>query len=189
LGASTLVKRNDEVQLDSAELLAADAVIMSPGPCTPNEAGCCLDLVRHFSGRLPILGICLGHQAIVQACGGQIIRAAAPCHGRDSLMFHNHFGIMAGLPSPLRVGRYHSLVADRQSMPASLLTTGWLEDGTIMAVQQHGAPTVGLQFHPESILTEAGDVLLRNFLTLAEKFWTDSTGGCLPSKQSIEVAT
>lgn len=170
LNATTIVLRNDEVTSAIIQGLAPDAVVLSPGPCTPNEAGYCVQLVRDFSDKLPILGICLGHQAIYSAYAGNVVRSHEPCHGQDSLVCHQNRSVFAGLPNPLRVGRYHSLIAERDSLPAELEITGWLNDGTIMAVQHRRWPTVGLQFHPESILTDHGMDLLKNFLSLVQLF-------------------
>lgn len=168
LGCELDVVRNDAT---TAEQIAArhdvEAIILSPGPCTPTEAGCSLDLVRRSADKLPILGVCLGHQTIVAALGGNVVRAAEPRHGRSSLITHEQRGIFAGLPSPLRVGRYHSLVAEEASLPPELLVTARDEQGVIMAVEHRAQPVFGVQFHPESILTEHGYEMLGNFLSRA----------------------
>jgi len=164
LGQQTLVVRNDAVDPAAIERLAPAAIVLSPGPCTPAEAGCSLDVVRHFTGRLPILGVCLGHQTIAAALGGRIVRAAKPVHGRASPITHDSDGLFAGLPSPFRVGRYHSLVVDPQTLPASLTVTARADDGAIMAFAHREHPVVGVQFHPESILTEHGLEILAAFL-------------------------
>ena len=141
--------------------------MLSPGPCTPAEAGCSLELVRSLAARVPMLGICLGHQAIGAALGGRVVRAGEPVHGRASRIVHESKSVFAGLPSPLTAGRYHSLVVERDSLPESLEITAWTDDGTIMGLAHREWPLVGLQFHPESILTEMGYDLLANFLRRA----------------------
>jgi anthranilate synthase/aminodeoxychorismate synthase-like glutamine amidotransferase len=167
LGQPTRVVRNDAIGVDEIERLAPAAVVLSPGPCTPSEAGCSLDVVRRLAGRLPILGICLGHQAIGAALGGRVVRASEPVHGRASAIFHAGGSLFAGLPGPLTAARYHSLVVERSSLPAELEVTAWTADGTIMALAHRHWPVVGLQFHPESILTDCGYELLASFLRLA----------------------
>ena len=167
LGQRTLVLRNDAVTIEQVRELAADAVVLSPGPCTPDEAGISLELVRQLSGRLPMLGICLGHQVIAQALGSSIIRASQPVHGRSSPVWHDGEGVFVGLPNPLTACRYHSLVVDRETIPASLQVSCWLEDETVMGIRHRELPLVGLQFHPESVLTEDGYALLAEFLGLA----------------------
>jgi anthranilate synthase/aminodeoxychorismate synthase-like glutamine amidotransferase len=167
LGQRTVVVRNDAVDPAVIERLAPAAIVLSPGPCTPAEAGCSLDVVRHFTGRLPILGVCLGHQSIAAALGGRIVRAQAPMHGRASSITHNAGGVFSGLPSPLTVGRYHSLVVEPATLPAELAVTARADDGTIMALAHREHPVVGVQFHPESILTEHGIAMLAAFLRLS----------------------
>tara|TARA_B100000809_G_scaffold226009_2_gene237379 strand:- start:163 stop:822 length:660 start_codon:yes stop_codon:yes gene_type:complete len=167
LGQQTVVLRNDAVTLEMVHQLAPDAVVLSPGPCTPDQAGISLDLVRQLSGQLPILGICLGHQVIAQALGSSIIRASQPVHGQSSPVHHDGEGVFQGLPNPLTVCRYHSLVIDRQSIPASLQVSCWLDDDTVMGIRHREFPLVGVQFHPESVLTEEGYQLLAQFLELA----------------------
>jgi len=167
LGQQTVVLRNDAVTLEMVHQLAPDAVVLSPGPCTPDQAGNSLDLVRQLSGQLPMLGICLGHQVIAQALGSSIIRASQPVHGQSSPVHHDGEGVFQGLPNPLSVCRYHSLVIDRQSIPASLQVSCWLEDDTVMGIRHREFPLVGIQFHPESVLTEGGYQLLAQFLELA----------------------
>jgi anthranilate synthase component 2 len=168
LGADVSVWRNDEISV--AEVVAArpDAIVLSPGPCTPNEAGLCLDLVRAASGSTPLLGVCLGHQAIGQAFGGEIVRAAAPMHGKLSRISHNATGIFRGINGPFQATRYHSLLIDRESSPADLEITAETEDGAIMGVAHRSLPVHGVQFHPESILSEHGHLILKNFLDLAD---------------------
>jgi len=167
LGQETVVVRNDAIDPATIERLRPDALVLSPGPCTPTEAGCSLDVVRHFTTRLPILGVCLGHQTIAAALGGRIVRANQPMHGRSSTIMHDSRGIFAGLPSPLTIGRYHSLVVEQATLPAELDVTARTDDGTIMALAHRDYPVVGVQFHPESILTEHGFEMLAGFLRLA----------------------
>jgi aminodeoxychorismate synthase component I len=165
LGAEPTVLRNDALSLDEVAALAPSHVIISPGPCTPTEAGISTALVRRFGAGLPILGVCLGHQCIGEAYGGRIIRAGRPMHGKTSTIRHDGTGVFAGLPSPLTATRYHSLVIAPDSLPAELRATAWSEDGEIMAVQHREHPVHGVQFHPESVLTEYGYRMLDNFLT------------------------
>ncbi len=167
LGQRTRVVRNNAASADEIAAWQPDAIVLSPGPCTPNEAGCSLDVVRKLSGQVPILGICLGHQTIGAAFGGQIVRAAEPVHGRVSPILHAGDSVFAGLPSPLVACRYHSLMIEPRSLPAELQVTAWTDDGTIMAVAHRARPIVGLQFHPESILTDSGYDLLAAFLQTA----------------------
>ncbi|WOD11853.1 aminodeoxychorismate/anthranilate synthase component II [Pseudomonas sp. NyZ704] len=169
LGAEVKVIRNDELSVAEIEALQPERIVISPGPCTPNEAGVSVAVLRHFAGKLPILGICLGHQAIGQAFGGEVIRARQVMHGKTSPVFHEHQGVFAGLDNPLTVTRYHSLVVRREPMPDCLEITGWtqLEDGSIdeiMGVRHREYMIEGVQFHPESILTDQGHELLDNFL-------------------------
>jgi len=163
LGYETQVVRNDAVTLADIERMAPTHLIFSPGPCTPNEAGITLEAITHFAGRLPMLGVCLGHQAIGQAFGGKVVRAKTPSHGKSALIEHNGTGIFEGLPQPLRVGRYHSLAVSIEGLPACLEVTASTDDGEIMALQHRDHPIVGVQFHPESILTDHGYPLLRSF--------------------------
>ncbi|WP_437192962.1 anthranilate synthase component II [Planctomicrobium sp. SH527] len=167
LGVSTEVRRNDAISV--AEILdnPPQAIVLSPGPCAPDQAGICLDLIAAVSGRIPLLGVCLGHQAIGQAFGGKVVRAPEPMHGRASSIAHSQQGIFEGCESPLQVARYHSLVIERESLPKSLNITAATADGVIMGLEHSDWPVYGVQFHPESILTESGHLLLRNFLTLA----------------------
>ena len=167
LGQSTVVVRNDLATPDYVRRLNPSAMVLSPGPCSPNEAGWSVELVRQFHQQLPILGVCLGHQAIGVALGGKIIRASLPMHGRQSAVTHHGDGVFAGIPSPMIAGRYHSLAVDADSLPAELQVTAWTEDRTVMALAHRELPLVGLQFHPESILTPSGYQLLANFLRLA----------------------
>jgi len=167
LGQPTMVVRNDAVDSAAIEAINPGAIVLSPGPCTPAEAGSSLAVVRHFAGRVPILGVCLGHQTIAAALGGRIVRAREPLHGRASAITHNGRGVFAGLPNPLTVGRYHSLVVDESSLPPELAVTARADDGTVMAIEHTRWPIVGVQFHPESILTQGGYELLSAFLQQA----------------------
>ncbi|VXD04292.1 aminodeoxychorismate synthase component II [Serratia oryzae] len=168
LGAEVLVKRNDELQLADIERLAPQHLVISPGPCTPNEAGISLAAIRHFAGKLPILGVCLGHQAIGQALGAKVVRAREVMHGKTSAIRHHHQGVFAGLNNPLTVTRYHSLVLDAATLPSCFEVTAWSErDGEqdeIMGIRHRTLALEGVQFHPESILSEQGHQLLDNFL-------------------------
>jgi anthranilate synthase/aminodeoxychorismate synthase-like glutamine amidotransferase len=167
LGHDTRIVRNDAICPPDIQAAPPQAIVLSPGPCTPQQAGCSIDVVRHLCGEIPILGICLGHQAICQALGGRVIRAPEPMHGRASLINHDGQGVFAGIPNPLCVGRYHSLIADAAGLPGDLEISATTEDGIIMAVRHVARPIIGLQFHPESILTNYGYQLLAGFLNLA----------------------
>ena len=167
LGADCLVRRNDKITPDDVLALRPEAIVLSPGPCTPNEAGICLDLIRAAAGKIPILGVCLGHQAIGQAFGGQVIRAPQPMHGKIAPIRHQNSDLFAGLPDPFEATRYHSLIVDRDTLPATLVPTAFTEDGLIMGLRHRDLPIYGVQFHPESIATAHGHALLRNFLALA----------------------
>lgn len=167
LGHATQVVRNTAIDTAGVRGLMPEAIVLSPGPCTPQQAGCSLQVVRELHAELPILGVCLGHQAIAEALGGRIIRAREPVHGRSSPIHHDGRGVFAGLPQPIVGCRYHSLVVEETSLPACLEISARTDDGTIMALRHRQLPVVGLQFHPESILTESGYTLLANFLRLA----------------------
>ena len=167
LGAETLVHRNDALTAREALDLKPEGVLLSPGPCTPNEAGICLDLLAQSPEDLPILGVCLGHQAIGQAFGGEVVRAATLMHGKTSLIHHTGQGVFKGVKSPFTGTRYHSLSVRRDTLPEVLEVTAWTDDGEIMGVQHKTRPIHGVQFHPESIATEHGHDLLGNFLDLA----------------------
>ena len=167
LGGETVVRRNDALSVQDALGMKADAVLLSPGPCTPNEAGICLPLLRGAPEDLPILGVCLGHQAIGQAYGGDVIRAKAIMHGKTSEIHHDGKGLFKGLPNPFTATRYHSLAVSRDTLPDELEVTAWTDDGEIMGFQHRTRPVYGVQFHPESIATEGGHQLLANFLDLA----------------------
>ncbi|HHJ12216.1 MAG TPA: aminodeoxychorismate/anthranilate synthase component II [Chromatiales bacterium] len=169
LGAEVVVRRNDEIDIAGIEALAPERIMISPGPCTPNEAGISLEAIRHFAGRVPILGVCLGHQSIGQAFGGRIVHAKEIMHGKTSPIKHLGQGVFRGLDNPFTATRYHSLVIERDSLPECLEITAWTEDergdiDEIMGVRHRELPVEGVQFHPESILTEHGHDLLRNFL-------------------------
>lgn len=164
LGEDVLVKRNDEVTLAEIEKLQPQRIVISPGPCTPNEAGVSVPLIEKFAGRIPLLGVCLGHQSIGQAFGGKIVHAKTLMHGKTSQISHQNSGVFAGLPTPYRATRYHSLVIERESCPDCLEITAWTDDGEIMGVRHKTLPIEGVQFHPESIMTEHGHQLLKNFL-------------------------
>jgi anthranilate synthase component 2 len=167
LGARTHVVRNDDLTVEEAWSLKPEAVLLSPGPCAPDQAGICLPLIAAAPDDMPILGVCLGHQAIGQAFGGDVVRARALMHGKTSPITHDGRGLFAGLPSPFIATRYHSLAVDRATLPNSLDVTAWTGDGEIMGLQHHARPIHGVQFHPESIATEHGHALLANFLDLA----------------------
>jgi anthranilate synthase component 2 len=171
LGAEVEVYRNDKITITEIEEKRPERLVISPGPCTPNEAGISVEAIRHFAGKLPILGVCLGHQAIGQAFGGKIIHASAIMHGKTSMVYHNDTGVFHGLSNPFEATRYHSLVIDQESLPDSLEVTAWTqrEDGSreeIMGVRHREYAIEGVQFHPESILTRHGHDLLKNFLEI-----------------------
>jgi anthranilate synthase component II len=167
LGAETRVVRNDEIDVQAAMALAPSAILLSPGPCTPDQAGICLALTLAAAETgTPLLGVCLGHQAIGQAFGGHVVRASEIVHGKLGTIHHEGKGVFAGLPTPFHATRYHSLIVDRASLPPALEVTAALEDGTIMGLRHRERPIEGVQFHPESIASEHGRALLRNFLSL-----------------------
>ncbi|MGR4864099.1 aminodeoxychorismate/anthranilate synthase component II [Caulobacter sp. LARHSG274] len=168
LGADTVVRRNDDLTVQEALGLHPQAVLLSPGPKAPDQAGICLPLLRGAPDDLAILGVCLGHQAIGQAYGGDVIRAKQVMHGKTSLIRHNDKGVFKGLPNPFTATRYHSLAVDKATLPDDLEITAWTDDGEIMGVQHKTRPVYGVQFHPESIATEGGHQLLANFLDLAK---------------------
>ncbi len=167
LGAETLVRRNDVMTAAEVLALKPQGLLLSPGPCTPNEAGICLELIATAPADLPILGVCLGHQSIAQAFGGVVTRAKALMHGKTSQIHHDGRGVFKGLKNPFTATRYHSLAAPRESLPPELEVTAWTEDGEVMGLQHARRPVHGVQFHPESIATECGHDLLANFLRLA----------------------
>jgi anthranilate synthase component 2 len=165
LGADVKVVRNDEVTVEQVETMRPDRIVISPGPCSPNEAGISLGVIERLGGRVPILGVCLGHQAMGQAYGGKVVHAKTLMHGKTSAIRHSGRGAFRGLPSPFTATRYHSLAVERESLPGSLEVTAWTEDGEIMGLIHREVRVEGVQFHPESILTEHGHALLKNFLT------------------------
>ena len=165
LGEEVKVVRNDAITLDEIDAIGADRICLSPGPSSPAEAGVCVPLLQRFAGRLPILGVCLGHQAIGAAFGGHVVRAARVMHGKTDVVSHTDTGVFSTLPSPFTVTRYHSLAIERGTLPDSLEITAWTDDGEIMGVRHKQFDIEGVQFHPESILTEHGHRLLKNFLT------------------------
>lgn len=169
LGAKITVRRNDAVTVEEAMALGDEGIVLSPGPCDPDRAGICLDLVVAAAGKRPILGVCLGHQAIGQAFGGKVVRAPVPMHGKVSAITHTGKGVFAGLPSPFEATRYHSLTVARESLPDTLEVTAETDDGVIMGLQHRELPIFGVQFHPESIASAFGHDILRNFLTIADK--------------------
>ena len=164
LGERVTVYRNDQITLNDVDALAPSHVVISPGPCTPNEAGISVDLVREYGASIPILGVCLGHQSIAQAYGGNIVRAPTLMHGKTSMIEHEGEGIFNELPSPFQATRYHSLVVDESTLPECFVVTARADDGQIMGIAHREDPVVGVQFHPESILTQYGHKLLHNFL-------------------------
>ncbi len=167
-GADLQVFRNDEITLTEADEMNPDGVVISPGPCTPHEAGISVEFIRHFSGKVPVLGVCLGHQSLAVAFGGKIIGAKQIMHGKTSPVEHNGNGIFKGMKSPFVAGRYHSLVVEQQSLPDELVINATSDDGEIMGMQHVEHKTYGVQFHPESVLTPSGKRLLRNFLRIVD---------------------
>ena len=184
LGCETQVVRNDAVTVAEVRAMAPSAIVISPGPCTPREAGVSVPIIRELAPSIPILGVCLGHQAIAAALGGQVIRADEPVHGRTSWIEHDERRLFANLPNPFRAMRYHSLIVDEVTLPSDLIVTARTEDGIPMALQHERWPLFGVQFHPESVLTQQGRLLLSNFLTLsgltvkatALEDWIESAG-------------
>ncbi len=183
LGQEIIVVRNDQLNLDDPAMVQFEAMVISPGPQSPDQAGVCLELIRKFHDRVPMLGVCLGHQAIWQALGGRIVRAKMPIHGRASSIHFKSSALFAGIGSPFLAARYHSLVADPCSQPAGLQITAWSEDQEIMAFEHERLPLFGVQFHPESILTSCGYQLLQNFLETAK---ASQKLGVLPTSDLVE---
>ena len=175
LGADVDVRRNDKVTSDAVVDADPDAIVLSPGPCTPKEAGICLDLIAKAGSTIPILGVCLGHQAIGDAFGGKVVRASTQVHGKLSEIRHNGSGVFRGINAPFKATRYHSLVVERSSMPGDLKVTAETDDGVVMGLAHTKLPVHGVQFHPESIASEHGHLMLRNFLDIAAA-WNDKTG-------------
>lgn len=163
-GVEIRVLRNDEFSIEEIERLSPKIIVVSPGPCTPNEAGISLDVITYFAGRIPILGVCLGHQSIGQAFGGKVIRAERLMHGKTSLIFHDDKGVNKDMPNPFHATRYHSLIVERESLPDCLEVTSWTEEGEIMGLRHKEFAVEGVQFHPESIMTEEGKKLIQNFV-------------------------
>lgn len=166
LGEIVQVHRNDKISLTEIETLKPDRLVISPGPCSPEEAGISVAAIKHFAGKIPILGVCLGHQSIGYAFGGTVLRSDSLMHGKTSPIIHNGEGLFAGLPNPFLATRYHSLIVDRPTLPECLEVTAWVENGEIMGLCHKEMPLWGVQFHPESILTECGMDLLKNFLMM-----------------------
>lgn len=166
LGAEIVVRRNDEITVAEIETMNPERLVVSPGPCTPNEAGISCEVIRTFGGKKPVLGVCLGHQSIGQVYGGDVVRADRLMHGKTSPIHHTGENVFTGLPSPFEATRYHSLLVKRDTLPDCLRITAWTEEGEIMGLAHRELPVYGVQFHPESILTSEGKNLLRNFLTL-----------------------
>jgi anthranilate synthase component 2 len=170
LGAEVEVHRNDKITVDALAAAKPDAIVISPGPCTPNEAGISLDVVKKLGDKMPILGVCLGHQSIGAAYGGEVVRAPVPVHGKLSTIRHQGEGVMRGINRPFEATRYHSLVVKRDTLPADLAVTAETDDGLIMAMSHKKHPVHGVQFHPESIASEHGQTILKNFLDLAARW-------------------
>jgi anthranilate synthase/aminodeoxychorismate synthase-like glutamine amidotransferase len=170
LGASVEVRRNDRITVKQVEALRPERIVVSPGPCTPHEAGISIDLIRHFTGKIPLLGVCLGHQAIGEAFGGRVVRASHLMHGKTSAVMHDNKTVFQGLPMPMTATRYHSLIVEEDDLPDELEVSAWTteKDGsrTIMGLRHRRHPVEGVQFHPESVLTDAGKKLVANFLAL-----------------------
>jgi len=167
LGAQTLIVRNDKITIDEIKKINPSHIVLSPGPCTPSEAGICIDVVKYFAETIPMLGVCLGHQAIAQAFGSQIIKASYPMHGKSSLISHDGSGVFHGIPDNIEIGRYHSLVVQENGLDVKLKITARTDDGTIMSLTHKEFPVWGVQFHPESVLTQHGLEMINNFLAVA----------------------
>lgn len=167
-GADVVVRRNDQISIEEVAKLRPERILISPGPCTPGEAGISIELIRHFAGKIPLLGVCLGHQAIGEAFGGKVIRARHLMHGKTSAILHNNSGVFQGLPMPMTATRYHSLIVEESTLPQDLTVSAWTteKDGsrTIMGLRHRRLPIEGVQFHPESVLTEAGEKLIENWM-------------------------
>lgn len=166
LGIKQTVMRNDAVDVKEVAAMRPEAIVISPGPCTPKEAGISVELIKELHDRIPILGVCLGHQSIGEAFGGRVVKAPAVFHGKTSQIFHDNSGLFANVPSPFLATRYHSLIVERSSLPGSLHVSAWTSDGIIMGFRHKAFPTFGVQFHPESIATESGKQIIRNFFDL-----------------------
>jgi anthranilate synthase/aminodeoxychorismate synthase-like glutamine amidotransferase len=166
LGAEVLVHRNDRIGIDEALTLAPTHLCISPGPGTPHDAGISMRMIEAFAGRVPVLGVCLGHQSLVEVFGGKVVRAPRLMHGKTSPVHHDGLGVFHGLPNPFQAGRYHSLIAQRDTLPAKLIVTAWTEEGEVMGVRHRDLRVEGVQFHPESVLTPEGPALMANFLEM-----------------------
>ena len=186
LGAKVAVYRNDKIGVEDALACEPDAIVLSPGPCTPNDAGICLDLIERASSKVPIFGVCLGHQAIGQVFGGQVVRAPVPVHGKLSVIHHNAEGVFRGVNGPFRATRYHSLIVDRKNLPQDIVVTAETDDHLIMGLRHRTFPVHGVQFHPESIASEHGHLILRNFLDIAAQ-WNGTTRRVAPTKQAVQA--
>ena len=186
LGADVVVHRNDKISPDEVMGLQPDGIVLSPGPCTPNEAGICLDLIATASSTVPMLGVCLGHQAMGQAFGGKVVRAPTPVHGKLSEISHTNSGVFRGINGPFKATRYHSLIVDRATMPATLIPNAQTGDGLVMGMMHESLPMHGVQFHPESIASEHGHLMLKNFLELAAEW--NVQHGRRPSQQPARTA-
>lgn len=186
LGAKVAVYRNDKIGVEDALACEPDAIVLSPGPCTPNDAGICLDLIERACSKVPIFGVCLGHQAIGQVFGGQVVRAPVPVHGKLSVIHHNAEGVFRGVNGPFQATRYHSLIVDRKNLPQDIVVTAETDDHLIMGLRHRAFPVHGVQFHPESIASEHGHLILRNFLDIAAQ-WNGATGRVAPTKQAVQA--
>ena len=186
LGADVVVHRNDKITVEGAIAANPDAIVLSPGPCTPNEAGICLDLIKRASANIPVFGVCLGHQAIGQVFGGEVVRAPTPVHGKLSAIKHAGLGVFRGINGDFQATRYHSLVVERSTLPHDLIVTAETGDRLVMGVQHKHRPVHGVQFHPESIASEHGHLILRNFLDLADD-WNVSRGRRVARTHSARV--
>lgn len=164
MGHELVVRRNDQITVEEIEQMNPRVIVISPGPCSPNEAGISLEVITHFAGKIPLLGVCLGHQSIAQAFGGKVVRAEQLMHGKTSLVHHDGEGVFHALPSPFKACRYHSLIVERESLPECFAISAWTDAGEIMALRHKELAVEGVQFHPEAILTEHGKTMLRNFL-------------------------
>lgn len=181
LGADVAVHRNNKISVKQVLAMEPEAIVLSPGPCTPNEAGICLDLIKKASGKVPIMGVCLGHQAVGQAFGGNVVRAPSPVHGKLSDVRHQNGGVFCGINGPFKATRYHSLVVERSTFPEDLMVTAETDDRLVMGLSHKSLPVHGVQFHPESIASEHGKTILKNFLDLAAA-WNTQAGRARGSK-------
>jgi anthranilate synthase component 2 len=189
LGADVVVHRNDKISAAQVMALKPEAIVLSPGPCTPNEAGICLDLIAKASATVPLLGVCLGHQAIGQAFGGKVVRAPVPVHGKLSAIRHEGRSVFRGINAPFKATRYHSLVVERSSMPRDLTVTALTDDGLVMGLMHATLPVHGVQFHPESIASEHGHLMLKNFLDIAAEWNAAHGGNSRPAQRPLAHAS